>query len=116
QTGPRSWGRLIGALKMAILAGDGVGPVALRALDENEDEPGASAAYAGALAAVALGRRPRVREMLDAGDAFARAGRALAALGDGDAAAYAAALEEIVADFAARDRHLSGVPVADTAM
>jgi len=116
QTGPRSWGRLIGALKMAILAGDGVGPVALRALDENEDEPGASAAYAGALAAVALGRRPRVREMLDAGDAFARTGRALAALGDGDAAAYAAALEEIVADFAARDRHLSGVPVADTAM
>ena len=75
QTGPRSWGRLIGALKMAILAGDGVGPVALRALDENEDEPGASAAYAGALAAVALGRRPRVREMLDAGDAFARTGR-----------------------------------------
>ena len=47
---------------------------------------------------------------------LAYGGRALAALGDGDAAAYAAALEEIVADFAARDRHLSGVPVADTAM
>jgi len=116
QTGPRSWGRLIGALKMAILAGDGVEPIALRALDESEGEPGASAAYAGALAAVALGRRPRVGEMLDAGDAFARTGRALRALGDGDAAAYAAALDEIVADFAARDQHLSGVPVADTAM
>ena len=54
--------------------------------------------------------------MLAAGDAFDRTGRALAALARSDAAAYAAALAEIVADFETRDQHLSGVPVADTAL
>ena len=68
ETGPRSWGRLIGALKMAILAGDGVSEVAAQAL------------------------------------------------ADGDAAGYGAALGEIMADFEAREQHLSGVAVADTAM
>jgi hypothetical protein len=116
RTGPRSWGRLIGALKMAILAGDGVDQVAAQALEESAGQPGASAAYAGALAAVALGREPRAEPMLEAGDAFARTGRALAALADGDTVAYAACLDAILADFAARDRHLAGVPVADTAM
>ena len=33
-----------------------------------------------------------------------------------DPAGYAAALGEIVADFEARDQHLSGVAVADTAL
>ena len=33
-----------------------------------------------------------------------------------DGAAYASALSEIVADFEARERHLSGVAVADTAL
>ena len=54
--------------------------------------------------------------MLAAGDAFARTGRALQALADGDAAGYQAALGEIMVDFEARDQHLSGVAVADTAM
>jgi len=118
RTGPRSWGRLIGALKMAILAGDGIEVVARQALDEveHDHDPGPSAVYAAALAAVALGRRPTVGEMLDGGGAFARTGRALAALADGDQPAYESALGEIVADFTARDQHLSGVAVADTAM
>jgi hypothetical protein len=54
--------------------------------------------------------------MLDQGDAFGRTGRALAAVAAGDRAAYAAALDEIVADFAGRERHLSGIAVADTAL
>jgi len=114
--GRRSWGRLIGALKMAILAGDGVEPVARRALAEAEAADGAAAAYARALACVALGERPDVSALLNEGDAYARTGRALAALTAGDAGAYAAALDEIVADFATRDRHLAGVAVADTAL
>jgi len=116
ETGPRSWGRLIGALKMAILADDGVAEVAARALADADGVEGAAAGYARALAAVATGAAPDTTEMLAAGDAFARTGRALQALADGDAAGYQAALGEIMADFEARDQHLSGVAVADTAM
>jgi hypothetical protein len=117
ETGPRSWGRLIGGLKMAILADDGAEAIAREALAETGEAAGSpAAAYAGALAAVVLGERPDVRDMLAAGDAFERTGRALAALADGDGAAYAAVLAEIVADFAAREVHLAGVPVADTAL
>ena len=63
-----------------------------------------------------LDERPDVDVMLAAGDAFARTGRALQALGDRDQPAYAAALGQIVADFAAREQHLSGVAIADTAL
>ena len=115
-TGPQSWGRLIGALKMAILAGDGVERVARQAREETADADSPAAAYARALAAVAVGEQPDVAAMLAAGDAFARTGAALAALGDGDGDRYRRALEQIVADFGSRERHLSGLPVADTAM
>jgi hypothetical protein len=116
ETGPRSWGRLIGALKMAILAGDGVEEVAARAMADAAGAEGPAAAYARALAAVATGAAPDTSQMLAAGHAFARTGSALQALSDGDAVGYRAALEEIMADFEARDQHLSGVAVADTAM
>jgi hypothetical protein len=69
-----------------------------------------------ALAQVALGERPDVEAMLAAGEPFARTGQALEALDAGDRSAYAAALAEIVADFEARDQHLSGVAIADTAL
>jgi hypothetical protein len=116
ETGPQSWGRLIGALKMAILAGDGAEVVARRAVDETGGAEGPAAAYAGALAAVVLRRPPEVAPMVEAGGAFERTGRALAALAASDGEAYGAALAAIVADFEARDEHLSGVAVADTAM
>jgi hypothetical protein len=116
ETGPRSWGRLIGGLKMAILAGDDIETIARRAVAEADGADGPAAAYARALAQVALGEQPDVAGLLDQGDAFARTGRALAALAAGDRGEYAAALREIVADFASRDRHLSGVAVADTAL
>ena len=116
ETGPRSWGRLVGSLKMAILAGDGVTEVAEQALAETADAGGPAAAYARALAAVAVGRAPDTAAMMAEGGAFARTARALDALAAGDAGAYRAALAEIVADFEARDEHLSGVQVADTAM
>ncbi len=116
ETGPESWGRLIGALKMAILAGDGGREPACRAIADTAGADGAAAGYARALAQVTLGERPDVAAMLAAGDAFARTGRALAALASDDGPAYAAALDEIVADFAGRESHLSGVPVADTAL
>jgi len=116
ETGPQSWGRLIGALKMAILADDGVEGVARQALAETVSAESPAAAYARALAAVAVGEPPDVTAMLDAGGAFRQTGEALAALGEVDAPAYRRYLEAIVADFAGRDQHLSGVAVADTAM
>jgi hypothetical protein len=50
------------------------------------------------------------------GDAFERTAAALRALAAGDGAAYATALAAIEADFAARDAHLTGVAIADTAV
>lgn len=116
ETGPRSWGRLLGALKMAILAGDGAEAIARQAVAEARDACSPASAYARALAQVTLGEPPAVEAMLAEGDSFARAGRALAALASGDRLAYAAALAEIMADFEARDQHLSGVAIADTAL
>jgi hypothetical protein len=47
---------------------------------------------------------------------FGRAADGVAALAAGDAPAFAAAVEAIVEDFAARDSHLTGVAIADTAL
>jgi hypothetical protein len=116
ETGPSSWGRLLGALKMAILAGDGAEAIAQRAQAEVGPGDTPASAYLRALAQVTLDERPDVDVMLVADDAFARTGRALQALGDRDQPAYAAALGQIVADFAAREQHLSGVAIADTAL
>jgi hypothetical protein len=116
ETGPASWGRLLGALKMAILAGDGAEEIARRAVAETEAADSPAAAYLRALALVCLGEAPDATAMDAAGGAFARTGRALQALAAADAAAYASALAEIVAVFEARDRHLSGVAIVDTAL
>jgi hypothetical protein len=117
ETGPASWGRLLGALKLAVLADDGVEPVARRAVEEAAGAGAGSpaSAYVRALAEVALGRRPEVDALLGEGGAFERTGRALAALAAGDREGYAAALATILADFEARDAHLTGVAFADTA-
>ena len=114
ETGPASWGRLLGALKMAILAGDGVQDVAGQVLRETADAGSPASGYVRALAQVALGHTPDVELMLEAGGAFERTGRALAALADGDEAAYAASLREILDDFEGREQHLTGVAFADT--
>jgi hypothetical protein len=116
ESGPASWGRLVGALKMAILAGDGADDIARHALAEVGDADSPASAYLRALAQVTLGEQPDVETILAAGESFARTGRALQALGAGDRAGYEAALREIVADFEARDQHLSGVAIADTAL
>jgi hypothetical protein len=114
ETGPASWGRLLGALKMSVLAGDGVEDVARRARTEAAGAGSPASAYVRALAQVALDEPPEVELMLAAGGAFERTGRALEALGGRDRQAYVSALGEILADFEARDQHLTGVAFADT--
>jgi hypothetical protein len=117
---PRSYGRLVAYLKSAVLAGDGAEAAAdtRAALAGVCDSP--TSAYALALTALVEGddgeAAAAAAAMAGGGGAFARTAAALGALAAHDAAAYADAVAAVVADFEGRDAHLTGVPVADTAM
>ena len=116
---PRSFGRLVGMLKAAIIAGDAAGAAAYaRSQIAEADSPPSSYVLAmaalvedddAAALAAAVGMRA-------GSPAFGRAADAIEALACADAEAYAAAVRAIVADFEAREEHLTGVPVADTAL
>ena len=120
---PKSYGRLVGLLKAAVLAGQAQAAAAeVRAeLDGDEDAEGSPvASYVLAVAALILGDDDevavRAARMEPRGEAFERTATALRALAARDADAYAAALAAIEADFAAREDHLTGVAIADTAV
>lgn len=113
---PESYGRLIGALKAAVIAGD-----AALARDELPDTATSPpAAYARAVAALVAGDDAdaiaAARQMRAGGAAFGRAAAAVEALVARDGGAYTAAVGAIVADFEQRDEHLTGVAIADTAL
>jgi hypothetical protein len=120
---PKSYGRLVGLLKAAVLAGqaEAAAKEVRSELDGDEDAEGSPvASYVLAVAAVILGddeqAAVRAARMEPRGEAFERTAVALKALAARDADAYAAALAAIEADFAARTDHLTGVPIADTAV
>src|SRR3954470_8214292 len=119
---PRSFGRLIGMLKALVIAGDDPRAEAAYVREEvPEDGASPPAWYALAIAALVEGDDPLARRaaagMRSAGgEPFGRTAAAVAALGRGAGAAYAAAEAEIVADFEGRTEHLTGVPIADTAL
>src|SRR5437763_1988429 len=125
---PASYGRLVGMLKAAVLAGSGE-PQAnyVRAALAGEQESSPTASYAVAVAALiagddvearkrAEGMRAGAEGMRAGADAFARTADAIAALADRDPDAYSRSVETIIADFEAREQHLTGVAVADTAL
>ncbi len=120
---PKSYGRLVGLLKAAIIGG-AAKPAAEEVREQLREDPDADgspvAAYVRAVAAVVLGDDDAVAAYADTmetrGEAFARTAAALRALAGDDGDAYAAALSAIEADFAARDEHLTGVAIADTAV
>jgi hypothetical protein len=107
-------------LKAGILAGHGPESAAYTRAELGDRFDSPSSAYAVALAALVDGddalARSAAAAMVGDSAAFERAGRAISALAQGDSGAYRAALEAIVADFEARDRHLTGVAIADTAV
>ncbi len=120
---PGSRGRLIGALKARILAGDWEGAKgdARWALDQGSttgDSP--VGAYAAALALLVLGEDRQTAELAErlraAGeDAFpVPVAEAIAGLAAGDAGAYAAGCAAVLASFEAREAYLEDIPVADT--
>jgi hypothetical protein len=118
---PRSYGRLVGMLKAAILADEGKEAARYaRAALASDGGESSTAAYAEAIAALALGDdcavADAVARLRDGSDALGRTADALAALAEGDQHAYTAALEEIVTDFEQRTEHLTGVAIADTAV
>jgi hypothetical protein len=116
-----AYGRLVGMLKAAALAGGGT-EEARYARDALADADPASvtAAYARALAALILGEDAEAQasaQTMSAGnEAFGRTAEAIAALAARDAGRYEAALAAIVRDFEARTEHLTGVAIADTAL
>jgi hypothetical protein len=119
--GPRAFGRLIGYLKASILWGEGgqAAGYARTQLGDRCDSP--PACYALALAALIQGDDEAALPAIDGmrggeDEAFARTADALRALAHGDRDVYERAVTAIVADFAARERHLTGVAFADTAV
>lgn len=121
---PESWGRMIGAVKLRLIAGDTDGA--------REDAGwtlacGAARAespigrYAACVAHLVLGDDVAAAALadglLEAGDSFPTdVAAALRALATGDAAGYGAAVESVVVSFETREEHLEDVPIADTAI
>jgi len=119
---PRSFGRVIGMLKALVIAGDDARAEAAYVREQvSEDDASPPAWYALAIAALvedddALARRAADGMRAAGVEPFLRTAAAIDALARGDAGAYADAEAAIVADFERRSEHLTGVPIADTAL
>jgi hypothetical protein len=117
---PRSFGRLIGMLKAAVIGGGGESEAlyARNSIGARADSP--PSGYALAIAGLVLGdddlARAGAEVMRRGDDRFRRTADAIAAILDRDAGAYSAAVQAIVTSFEERDTHLTGVPIADTAV
>lgn len=118
---PSAYGRLVGMLKSAVLAGHGLKEAhyARTALVDASPES-STASYALALASLILGDDQAAQlwalRMSAGTDAFARTAEVIAAIAAYDGGKYAVALAAIVHDFEQRTEHLTGVPIADTAV
>jgi len=120
---PASYGRLIGMMKAAVLAGGraaAADDAEFVARELEGREVTAASAYAAAISALIRGddveAAAAARRMRAGDDAFQRAADAIAALADRDPEAYARACRAIVDDFERREAHLTGVAIADTAI
>jgi hypothetical protein len=117
---PASYGRLVGMIKAAVLAGEGETAAAYVHAAIDDPAPSPPAAYALAVAALVHDDRELAARaaatMKSGSEAFQRTADAIVALATRDDDAYRAALEAIVADFEVRDEHLTGVRIADTAL
>jgi len=117
---PTAYGRLIGMLKAAVIAGDATTAAAYAKTQLRDPVETPSASYALAIAALVEGDDATALAassgMRSASPAFLRAAEAIDGLAGGDGDRYAAAVLAIVADFEGREEHLTGVPIADTAI
>jgi hypothetical protein len=118
---PSAYGRLVGMVKSAVLAGDGVDQARyVRKVLADADPESVTASYARALAALVLAEDDDARawagRMGTGSDAFGRTAQAIAALAAHDEGSFSTALSAIVRDFEQRAEHLTGVAIADTAL
>lgn len=118
---PTAYGRLVGMLKSAVLAGGGVPEATrVRATLGDRDPQSATASYAQALAALILNEDEDAatwaRRMSAGNEAFVRTAEVIAAIAAHDPAECAVTLTAIVRDFEQRTDHLTGVAIADTAL
>lgn len=116
---PDAYGRLVGMLKASVLSGSAREEARyVRALHLRTESP--VAAYALAISALVAaddaGARRLAQRLRTASDAFRRAGEGIAAIADRDPQRTGEAISAIAADFEARDEHLTGVRIADTAL
>ena len=115
---PGSYGRLVGYAKASVLAGEN--PLEYVRDQLGPDDRSPPACWARALAYLADGNDDRAIRaaagMHKGSDAFGRAADAVTALARRDRDAYRGAIAAIVADFESREEHLTGVPIADTAL
>lgn len=116
---PDAYGRLVGMLKASVLSGSAQEEARyVRALHLQTESP--VAAYALAISALVASDDATARRLAQrlrtASDAFRRAGEGIAAIADRDPQRTGEAIAAIVADFEARDAHLTGVRIADTAL
>ena len=122
---PESWGRLIGAVKLRVLAGDWDG-----ALEDARwaaaQGPGEALSpigrYAGALAALVLGEDDAAHGLAvglqtEPEEMFPRpVADAIAALAAGNQETYREALGRVLESFETREAYLEDIPVADTVL
>jgi hypothetical protein len=120
-----SWGRLIGAMKSRIVAGDweGAAEDARWALDQGPAESGSPiGAYAAALASLTLGADGDATQAASSlqgrpEDEFpAPVADALVALAAHDREAYGGAVARVLESFETREAYLEDIPVADTVL
>lgn len=117
---PASYGRLVGMLKAAVIAGEAADAADYaRAAVEGAD-PTPTASYVRAIVALIDGDDPLAEDAaasMRSGDAaFGRAADVVEALVRRDGAGYRDACAAILVDFEGREEHLTGVPIADTAV
>jgi hypothetical protein len=118
--GPRAFGRLIGMQKAAVIAGGGADEAAYARGELGSEGDSPASWYAVGIAALVEGdddlARRAAQGMREGPEPFVRAADAIDALADRDGDAYGRAVAAIVTDFERRDDHLTGVPIADTAL
>ncbi len=120
---PTSWGRPVGSIKAAVIAGraEQAADLALWALELGTVQAGSPIGrYAAVLALLVLERDAEaglVAVTLRGRDDFPPAvADALAAVADRRAAVYAAAVEAVLESFETRADYLEDIPVADTVL
>jgi hypothetical protein len=120
QAPPGSWGRLIGALKSRVLAGDWAGATedARWALEQRPAESGSPiGAYAAVLALLVLAEDEDAATKADAlaDEEFPEpVAAALKGLAAHDPDAYADSVKRALESFETREEYLEDIPVADT--